>query len=228
MSGSPAQAMTSTDSSGRPRPPRVGGEQPPGAQTDADGSREGHLPAAALGPPACSTAGCGPAWTTPRLPSCGDCSPQPAETPRRTRRATDPVRGNPGQPSPWTPTVDGCPIRGEPRTPSPTTPSWPRPRRRRGAPGGAITVALCGSWDHEPPCPLAPHHTRAHRSGDGGDACACSSPPSRRRSRRCGHSSRRRSPAGGGTDPTVTAPPGTWSGHRPRRSSPRRRTTRDG
>ena len=33
------------------------------------------------------------------------------------------------------------------------------------APGGAITVALCGSWSHEPPCPLAPHHTRAHRSG---------------------------------------------------------------
>jgi hypothetical protein len=33
------------------------------------------------------------------------------------------------------------------------------------APGGAITVALCGSWSHEPPCPLAPHHTRARRSG---------------------------------------------------------------
>lgn len=33
------------------------------------------------------------------------------------------------------------------------------------APGAAITVALCGSWAHEPPCPLAPHHTRAHRSG---------------------------------------------------------------
>ena len=33
------------------------------------------------------------------------------------------------------------------------------------APGAAITVALCGSWTHEPPCPLAPHHTRAHRSG---------------------------------------------------------------
>jgi hypothetical protein len=33
------------------------------------------------------------------------------------------------------------------------------------APGGAITVALCGSWSHEPPCPLAPHHTRSHRSG---------------------------------------------------------------
>jgi hypothetical protein len=32
------------------------------------------------------------------------------------------------------------------------------------APGGAITVALCGSWSHEPPCPLAPHHTRVHRS----------------------------------------------------------------
>ena len=32
------------------------------------------------------------------------------------------------------------------------------------APGGAITVALCGSWSHEPPCPLAPHHTAAVRS----------------------------------------------------------------
>lgn len=34
------------------------------------------------------------------------------------------------------------------------------------APGAAITVALCGHWDHEPPCPLAPHHTDAQRSGD--------------------------------------------------------------
>jgi hypothetical protein len=34
------------------------------------------------------------------------------------------------------------------------------------APGGAITVALCGSWEHEPPCPLAPHHTAVTRSGD--------------------------------------------------------------
>jgi hypothetical protein len=33
------------------------------------------------------------------------------------------------------------------------------------APGGAITVALCGSWSHEPPCPLAPHHTAARRDG---------------------------------------------------------------
>jgi hypothetical protein len=33
------------------------------------------------------------------------------------------------------------------------------------APGGAITLALCGSWSHEPPCPLAPHHTRADRTG---------------------------------------------------------------
>ena len=33
------------------------------------------------------------------------------------------------------------------------------------APGGAITVALCGSWSHQPPCPLAPHHTRVHRTG---------------------------------------------------------------
>jgi hypothetical protein len=35
-----------------------------------------------------------------------------------------------------------------------------------GAPGAAITVALCGHWEHEPPCPLAPHHTRAERVGD--------------------------------------------------------------
>ncbi len=34
------------------------------------------------------------------------------------------------------------------------------------APGGAITVALCGHWEHEPPCPLAPHSTDAQRSGD--------------------------------------------------------------
>lgn len=34
------------------------------------------------------------------------------------------------------------------------------------APGAAITAALCGHWDHEPPCPLAAHHTRAERVGD--------------------------------------------------------------
>jgi len=32
------------------------------------------------------------------------------------------------------------------------------------APGGAITVALCGDVAHEPPCPLAPHHTRVRRT----------------------------------------------------------------
>jgi hypothetical protein len=32
--------------------------------------------------------------------------------------------------------------------------------------GAAITVGLCGHWEHEPPCPLAPHHTDAQRSGD--------------------------------------------------------------
>jgi hypothetical protein len=26
-------------------------------------------------------------------------------------------------------------------------------------PGGAVTVALCGALDHEPPCPVSPHHT---------------------------------------------------------------------
>lgn len=34
------------------------------------------------------------------------------------------------------------------------------------APGAAITVALCGHWEHQPPCPLAPHSTVAHRQGD--------------------------------------------------------------
>ncbi|MGY1592352.1 hypothetical protein ACI79D_10285 [Geodermatophilus sp. SYSU D00708] len=34
------------------------------------------------------------------------------------------------------------------------------------APGGAVTLALCGSWSHEPPCPLAPHHTATVREGE--------------------------------------------------------------
>jgi hypothetical protein len=33
------------------------------------------------------------------------------------------------------------------------------------APGGAVTLELCGSWDHEPPCPEAPHHTGTERAG---------------------------------------------------------------
>lgn len=33
------------------------------------------------------------------------------------------------------------------------------------APGAAVTLELCGSLDHEPPCPLAPHHTAAERNG---------------------------------------------------------------
>ena len=33
-------------------------------------------------------------------------------------------------------------------------------------PGGAVTLALCGSWEHEPPCPLAPHHTSTEPVGD--------------------------------------------------------------
>ena len=32
--------------------------------------------------------------------------------------------------------------------------------------GAGVTVALCGNWRHEPPCPLAPHHTDAERHGD--------------------------------------------------------------
>ena len=34
------------------------------------------------------------------------------------------------------------------------------------SPGAAITVALCGHWDHQPPCPLAPHHTSVARNGE--------------------------------------------------------------
>ena len=33
------------------------------------------------------------------------------------------------------------------------------------APGGAITVALCGHWEHEPPCRW-PHHTDITPEGD--------------------------------------------------------------
>ncbi|WP_203754531.1 hypothetical protein [Cellulomonas chitinilytica] len=34
------------------------------------------------------------------------------------------------------------------------------------APGAAITLALCGSWEHVPPCPLAAHHTGVEELGD--------------------------------------------------------------
>ena len=32
-------------------------------------------------------------------------------------------------------------------------------------PGAAVTAALCGHWNHEPPCPLAPHHINATTDG---------------------------------------------------------------
>ena len=34
------------------------------------------------------------------------------------------------------------------------------------APGAAVTVELCGHWEHEPPCPVAAHHTAAERDGE--------------------------------------------------------------
>ena len=40
------------------------------------------------------------------------------------------------------------------------------PGGERGAPGAAITVELCGHWEHEGPCPLAPHYTSAEPVGD--------------------------------------------------------------
>ncbi|MFD3453721.1 hypothetical protein ACFWVC_16250 [Streptomyces sp. NPDC058691] len=36
------------------------------------------------------------------------------------------------------------------------------------APGGAITVALCGGWEHEGRCPLAAHHTAVSPGEDKG------------------------------------------------------------
>lgn len=33
-------------------------------------------------------------------------------------------------------------------------------------PGAAVTLALCGQWDHEPPCPLSPHHVHIDRVDD--------------------------------------------------------------
>jgi hypothetical protein len=38
-----------------------------------------------------------------------------------------------------------------------------------GAPGGAVTDELCGSLDHEPPCPLAAHFTSVVRRDEGLD-----------------------------------------------------------
>ncbi len=32
--------------------------------------------------------------------------------------------------------------------------------------GGAITTALCGGWDHQPPCPLAPHYVSNVADGE--------------------------------------------------------------
>ena len=34
------------------------------------------------------------------------------------------------------------------------------------APGAAVTVELCGHWEHEPPCAI-PHHTAVERLKDG-------------------------------------------------------------
>ena len=40
------------------------------------------------------------------------------------------------------------------------------PGADRQAPGGAVTLALCGSWEHPPPCPLAPHNTQVDGADD--------------------------------------------------------------
>lgn len=38
------------------------------------------------------------------------------------------------------------------------------PGADEAAPGAAVTVALCGHWDHEPPCPLSPHRVHVERA----------------------------------------------------------------
>jgi hypothetical protein len=40
------------------------------------------------------------------------------------------------------------------------------PAGDEGAPGAAVTVELCGHWAHEPPCPVAAHHTAVVRRDD--------------------------------------------------------------
>lgn len=35
-----------------------------------------------------------------------------------------------------------------------------------GGPGAAITAAVCGHWDHDGPCPFAPHYTFAEPVDD--------------------------------------------------------------
>src|SRR3954447_1478699 len=42
------------------------------------------------------------------------------------------------------------------------------PEADPAAPGGAVTKALCGSWDHAGPCRW-PHHTSAEWDGRRGD-----------------------------------------------------------
>ena len=40
------------------------------------------------------------------------------------------------------------------------------PRDDPQAIGAAVTVAICGHWEHDPPCPLAPHHTQAEQTAE--------------------------------------------------------------
>jgi hypothetical protein len=41
-----------------------------------------------------------------------------------------------------------------------------QPGSSPNAPRGAITKALCGGWDHPPPCPIAPHYTTNASTGE--------------------------------------------------------------
>ena len=59
--------------------------------------------------------------------------------------------------------------------------------------GGAITKALCGGWDHPPPCPLAPHYVTNVAEGETVTLRVLLR-PNRLTSSGCAHSSARRWP----------------------------------
>jgi hypothetical protein len=40
------------------------------------------------------------------------------------------------------------------------------PEADERAPGAAVAAALCGHWDHKPPCPLSPHRVRVNWVSD--------------------------------------------------------------
>jgi hypothetical protein len=69
--------------------------------------------------------------------------------------------------------------------------------------GGAVTVALCGHWEHAGPCRW-PHHTAARPADDGRHAVAVRYTCAATRRRRCGERLRRPSPPASSSAPTAS------------------------